>query len=147
MQVLKDIQEFTQISRKQIIFKNEVIDLRGVLEKAITLISSLAYKKNVELYTQFSPGFPITVRGDAERIQQIAANIMTSSLDYAEGGSLLLDIRYAEGGNVSNQLKFTVYIEQPVCNSEIELKLHDAFSPHYADDMVQGLSLAIAKGL
>lgn len=148
IQLLQNILEFSQISRKKIVLGADVVDLRGTIEKAIMSISDLVYKRNHELFTQFSADLPVRVRGDGERVEQILLNIITGAVDYIQKGNVLIDVSYSSDKNNPGKLEVSVNIKNPLRNAEIEQQLHDAFKPHhYASNMSQGLSLAIAKGL
>lgn len=147
IQVLQNIQEYSRISRDEIILKSEVFDVRDCIEKAIASVSKQIYKKKNEIFVQFSKDFPVTVRGDADRVEQMLINTINCALDYAEPGSLLLTVIYQYDLDQQGRLRIEVGIENPIRNSEIEQRLNDAFKPYYAANMSQGLSLAIAKGL
>ncbi len=147
MHMLQNILEFSQISRKEIRLEDHVMDLRGSIEKSITSVSDRLYKKQIEIFSRFSSAFPLRVRGDSERIEQIVVNIIVNAIDYADHGSMLIDASYLEGIDGDGTLKVIIDIDNPFRNIEIEEQLHDAFKPHYASNMSQGLSLAIAKGL
>ena len=147
MQMLQNILEFSQISKKEVILNLGVIDLRASIEKAVSSISETVYKKKHELLIRFSPDFPVRVKGDIERIEQMLINMISSAVDYVDKGELLLDVTYTAGSETSGQLNVSINIENPLRTPEIELQLYNVFKPHYANDMSQGLSLAIAKGL
>lgn len=147
MHMLQNILEFSHISRKEIRLDDHVMDLRASIEKSVTAVSDRLYKKQIEAFSQFSSNFPLRVRGDSERVEQILVNTMLSAVDYSDSGSMLLDATYIEGVDGAGTLKVIVDIENPFRNIDIEQQLHDAFKPHYASNMSQGLSLAIAKGL
>ena len=147
IQMLQNVLEFSNISKKNIRLNNTVFDLRSVLEKAVLAVSDQVYKYKIEIFTRFTTDFPMRVSGDAERIEQTLINIMSSSLDYAESGSLLIDAHYTHTNDDVGTLKVTVTLDHPIRTAEIEQHLHNAFRPHYASNMTQGLNLAIARGL
>lgn len=147
MHMLKNILEFSQISRKETRLEDHVMDLRTTIEKSVTSVSDRLYKKQIEIFSQFSSNFPLRVSGDAARIEQILVNMIISATDYSDKGAILLDASYIEGVDASGTLKVMVDIDNPFHSAEIEQQLHDAFKPHYASNMSQGLNLAIAKGL
>jgi len=147
MHMLQNILEFSHISRKEIRLDDHVMDLRSSIEKSVTSVSDRLYKKQIEAFSQFSSNFPLRVRGDSERIEQIVVNTILSAVDYSDSGAMLLDATYIEGVNGAGTLKVIIDIDNPFRNIDIEQQLHDAFKPHYASNMSQGLSLAIAKGL
>lgn len=147
MHMLKNILDYSHISRKEIVLEQNVLDVRSLVENTVTSISDRFYKKNIEVLSQFSQSFPLRVSGDAERIEQIIVNMMVSAIDYCDKGSMLLELNYLEGIDNSGTLKVVINLDKPLRNIDIEQDLHDAFKPHYASNMSQGLSLAIAKGL
>jgi CheY-like chemotaxis protein/signal transduction histidine kinase len=145
--ILQNILEFSQISRNQLPIKEEVIDLRNTLEKTLVVISDHVYGKGIELLTRFSQGFPMTVRGDSERIAQALKNIVSSAADYADGGEMLLDVDYSTGSDSAAELKISITLNQPIGDPDTEQKLLNAFEPLYANSVQHGLSLAISRGL
>jgi signal transduction histidine kinase/CheY-like chemotaxis protein len=145
--MLQNVLEFSYISRDEVLLDSKVIDLRGVIEKSVTKISSQVYKKEIEIFSRYSTDFPLRVRADAERLEQIIINIINSVIAYANKGCLILNADYSTDDDKQDILTVEITIDKPYRTVEIEQQLLDAFKPHYANDMSQGLSLAIANGL
>jgi signal transduction histidine kinase/CheY-like chemotaxis protein len=147
MNILQNLFEFSLISRKEVILDTDVIDLRDTIEKSIISASLGVYKKNIEIFTEFSTNFPMRVRGDGKRLEQILVNLISTASDFSESGSLFIKVDYfAEKANIG-KVRVAFLLSHPVRNPEIEQQLYDLFQPHHAKNMSQGLSLAIAKGL
>lgn len=148
MNMLQNTQELANISSNNILFDQEVIDLRGCFEKSVRDVSGYIYQKQLELYIQFSPTFPLRVRADFNRIQQMAINILNVASNYANQGSILIKI--SDQRQIDNKLtEFAaeVILDKPNRNAEIEQELYDSFEPHYAKELVKSLNLAIVRGL
>ena len=148
MNMLQNTQELARISSNNILLDQEVIDLRGCFEKSVTDVSDYIYQKQLELFIQFSPTFPLRVRADFSRIQQMTINILNVASDYANSGSILIKI--TDQKQLANNLtKFAaeIILDEPNRNAEIEQELYDSFEPHYAKDLIKSLNLAIARGL
>ncbi len=145
--MLQNVLEFSYISRNEVVLDAQVIDLRGTIEKSVTAISDQVYKKEIEIFSRYCSEFPLRVRGDAERLEQIIINMLSSVIGYADKGCLVLDADYITDDDKQDVLTVVITIDHPHRSVEIEQQLLDAFKPHYANDMSQGLSLAIANGL
>jgi hypothetical protein len=145
--MLKNVLEFSYISRNEVLLNSQVIDLRSVIEKSVTEISNQAYEKDIEIFSCYSSDFPLRVRADANRLEQIIINIVSSVIGYANKGCLVLNADYSTDNDKQDILTVEITIDNPHRTVEIEQQLLDAFKPHYANDMSQGLSLAIANGL
>jgi signal transduction histidine kinase/CheY-like chemotaxis protein len=145
--MLQNVLEFSYISRNEVLLDSQVIDLRAVIEKSVTEISGQAYEREIEIFSRYSADFPLRVRADANRLEQIIINMISSVLGYANKGCLVLDADYRTDRQMRDILSIEITIDNPFRTVEIEQQLLDAFKPHYAKDMSQGLSLAIANGL
>lgn len=145
--MLQNVLEFSYISRNEVLLNSQVIDLRSVIEKSVTEVSNQAYEKEIEIFSRYSNNFPLRVRADANRLEQIIINIVSSVIGYANKGCLVLNADYSTNNDMQDILTVEITIDIPHRTVEIEQQLLDAFKPHYANDMSQGLSLAIANGL
>jgi CheY-like chemotaxis protein/signal transduction histidine kinase len=144
--LLRNIAEIKNITQKQVLLDSDVIDLRYHAEKSLCSVSNIAHQKGTELYSFFSTGFPLKVRGDAERVQQLVSNLVSSACQYCEGGELLIDFKYQQEANVG---VFRVSITNQNADKQVLPleELHRLFSPRDAQDAHIGLSLAVVKGL
>jgi len=148
MNMLQNTLELANISNNNILLDQEVIDLRSCFETSLSDVSSIIYQKQMELYIQFSPTFPLRVRGDANRIRQMTMNILSVAANYASRGSIFVNIRdQRQIDEKLTEFAVEVVLDQPIRNAEIEQELYDSFEPHYAKDLIKSLNLAIARGL
>ncbi|MFT6101821.1 MAG: CheY-like chemotaxis protein [Candidatus Endobugula sp.] len=144
--LLRNIAEMKNISQKKVLLDTDVIDLRYHAEKSLASVSNVAHQKGIELYSFFSTGFPLKVRGDGERVQQLVSNLVSSACQYCEGGELLIEFKYKQETDTG---VFRVSITNQNADKQVLPleELQRLFSPRDAQDAHIGLSLAVVKGL
>jgi signal transduction histidine kinase/DNA-binding response OmpR family regulator len=146
LSLLRNVAELANISTKKLLLDQHVIDPRYHIEEALNNISIIAHKKHIELFSSFASDFPLRIRGDAERFEQLLGNLISSACQFAVSGELLLSSSYRLNEDPGT-LKITLINATPIRTPETEEQIHTAFSPYYASDIKLGLSLAIVKGL
>lgn len=144
--LLRNVAELSSISNKKVIMDQDVIDPRYHIEQAFSSVSLIAHKKGIELFSSFSSDFPLRVRGDAERLEQLIGNVVTSACQFCQSGELLISSSFRAEGDREN-LKISILNNNPIRTQEAEEQINAAFSPHYSSDLKLGLSLSIVKGL
>ena len=148
MNMLQNTSELANISNNNIVLNQEVINLRSCIEKSVTEVSGYVYQKQMELYLQFSPTFPLRVRADFTRIQQMTSNVLNVAANYANKGYILINVNDERQVNEKlTEFMVEIILNNPIRNAEIEQELYDSFEPHYAKDLVKSLNLAISRGL
>jgi len=145
-QLVEDLLDVSRISRGQLRLELRNGQLIEAVEAAVTQTRPLAQARGVKLATDLAGGAH-AVRADADRIQQVASNLLTNAVKFtSEGGRV--DVRLQRAGN------------------RMELEVRDTgagidpeFLPHVFDRFRQGaagsarrqgglgLGLAIAKQL
>ena len=74
--------------------QRQEIDLKTVIEDALTKISSEVLKKHQELVTDVPDGIPMVI-GDSLRVQQILINLLINAHKYtSEGGHITLTVSH-----------------------------------------------------
>jgi signal transduction histidine kinase/DNA-binding response OmpR family regulator len=147
--LLRNATELSNITHNKIMLEHDIIDPRYHIEQALSYVSLIVHKKSIELFSSFSDDFPLRLHGDAERLEQIMGNLVTSASQFCElgkKGELIVSASFREK-NDSGALKISILNANPLRTTEAEASINAAFSPHYATDVKLGLSLAIVKGL
>ena len=90
--VLKNVWEFSQISRDAIILADDVIDLRGLFKAALATISDQGISGKLNCWFVFRPIFQ-RIGGDGERLTQLLTNMVWTALNYTNNGCLLVDVK------------------------------------------------------
>ena len=97
VRLVNDLLEVSRITRGQIEVQREPIDLAAVVRQAIDTSRPAMEAAGHELTVEL-PGEPLTVLGDAVRLTQVFANLLSNAAKYTDaGGHVWLKVR-REGG-------------------------------------------------
>ena len=95
--LVDDLLDVSRITSGLIELKRERIDLLHIIERALEGVQSLMDAKRHDLNVTL-PRRPVEVVGDAVRLEQIVANLLTNAAKYTDdGGSIALILKTDEG--------------------------------------------------
>lgn len=80
--LLDDLLDVARITRNKIELKKELLDLRHVITPATEAVQHLLDERRQSLEVELPPA-PVTVLGDAVRLQQVAANLLSNASKYS----------------------------------------------------------------
>ena len=83
--LLDDLLDVSRMTQNKITLNKSLIDLRATVEDAVQSVQSLAVEDEIEIEVAL-PNEPLWVEGDAVRLQQIQANLLTNAIKYSPGG-------------------------------------------------------------
>jgi two-component system, chemotaxis family, CheB/CheR fusion protein len=90
--LVDDLLDAARISRGQVQLEREPVDLRLALERAIESTRSLFAERGQTVALSFPSG-PLPIMGDAGRLEQVFANVLTNAAKYTgEGGHVSVDV-------------------------------------------------------
>jgi len=84
--LLDDLLDVSRITRGGIELRKEDLDLNEVIRAAIEALSPILEERNAKLSTDL-PNYPLPVRGDAARIQQVVVNLVSNAARYSPPGT------------------------------------------------------------
>jgi len=84
--LLDDLLDVSRITQKKIKLRKSLVDLRKTVEDALQSVRVLADERRMEIEVDVSEG-PLWVHGDAARLQQVQANLLTNAVKYSLAGS------------------------------------------------------------
>ncbi|WOT06130.1 two-component sensor histidine kinase BarA [Shewanella youngdeokensis] len=151
LSIINDILDFSKLEAGKMVLENMPFSLREVLEETITMLSSSANEKDIELVIDVDPRIPEDVTGDAMRFSQILTNLLGNAIKFTDSGSVQLKLQLEELTNGK------VYIRTEVIDTGIGIdadKLATLFQAFgQADSSISrrfggtGLGLVITKRL
>lgn len=80
--LLDDLLDVSRITQKKIKLRRSLIDLRDTVEDAVQSVRALANEHRIEINVAVPDG-PVWVKGDAVRLQQVQANLLTNAIKYS----------------------------------------------------------------
>jgi CheY-like chemotaxis protein len=139
--LIDDLLTISRIARGKVSLNKEVIDLVKVLRAAAQDNSVLIEEKNLELTMKLPEAQP--VEGDAIRMEQVFANLISNAAKYTpEGGSI--EVRVTQKGE-----KIIAEVEDNgsgIDASQFE-NIFEPFVQNLPDNDGLGLGLPLARGL
>jgi len=86
LKIVNDLLEIKRIQAGKIEFVNAPFSLANVLNQQISIFSSQANSKGIELRYKIDPSIPDALVGDEARLSQILQNLVNNSIKYTEQG-------------------------------------------------------------
>ncbi len=83
--LVDDLLDVSRITRGRVALQVEAIDLADVVTRAVEMTTSLFEQMRHQLTVKVEPGLIVT--GDATRLAQVIANLLTNAAKYSEPGS------------------------------------------------------------
>ncbi len=109
MTIINDILDFSKIDSGQMTLRRVTFDPIEAVEDVVTLLSSLAAEKSIELLVRVMPGLPAAIIGDAGRFRQIVTNLVGNAVKFTERGHVLVELGYVAGA--ADEIMATLRIE------------------------------------
>jgi two-component system, OmpR family, phosphate regulon sensor histidine kinase PhoR len=93
--ILEDLLELSKIESGRVSFKEDPLDIRGVIERTLSMIKPIADKKGHRLVTDLDASLP-PIAGDEDRLVQVLTNLLDNAVKYTpERGTITVQARLA----------------------------------------------------
>ncbi len=89
LDLINDILDISKIEAGQLVLMSDNFNLKESIEKTIQIVSPLAAKKNVRLYSEISDDVS-EFYGDRRRIEQIMINLLSNAIKFTNKGEICL---------------------------------------------------------
>jgi signal transduction histidine kinase/ActR/RegA family two-component response regulator len=144
--LLEDLLDVSRITRGKLALRKEVVDLRTVIDAAVETSRPVIDAKNHALHIELPPQ-PVRLVGDALRLAQVIANLLTNAAKYTDAYGRIELLAAIEG----HELVIRVLDNGIGIPADALPRIFGMFSQvHSALDRAQGglgIGLALAKGL
>src|SRR5512133_1380857 len=151
LSIINDILDFSKIEAGRIEFEQQPFDLRECVEEAVSLLTTKAVEKGLELACLVDNDVPPVLIGDENRLRQILLNLLSNSFKFTEAGEVALTVNAKRTSDSAYELHFAVRDTGIGIPLERMDRLFQSFSQ--ADSSISrkyggtGLGLAISKRL
>jgi two-component system phosphate regulon sensor histidine kinase PhoR len=151
--IIEDLLELSKIESGRVLLKEEPVDLRPIIERALSTIKPIADKNGHRLVSSIDPRLP-AVAGDEDRLMQVLTNLLDNAVKYTPpGGTIIVGARMVQDtGSVRAADRL---VELTVADTGIGIPEQDrprVFERFYRVDKARsrelggtGLGLAIVK--
>src|SRR5205814_3171340 len=94
--LVDDLLDVSRVARGKLALKQQVIDVRDAIAQAVEIASPLVEQKAHHFEVK-TPGHALLVDGDAPRLTQVFANLLTNAAKYTDpGGHIVVLVRQAD---------------------------------------------------
>ncbi|NTZ90510.1 response regulator [Agrobacterium tumefaciens] len=90
--IINDILDFSKIEAGQMKLRSVPFDPAEAVEDVVSLLSSAALEKDIELVIRIDPSVFGKVMGDAGRFRQIVTNLVGNAVKFTETGHVLIEL-------------------------------------------------------
>jgi len=101
--LIEDLLDVSRIISGKLLLTLSPLDLLKVIETAIEAVTPAALAKQLRISADFAAG-PVEVSGDAERLQQVFANLLNNSIKFCRPGGQIVIRARREGRRVVSKV-------------------------------------------
>ena len=105
--IINDILDLSKIEAGRLELERRPFVLRDCIEAALDLVAASAAAKALDLACLLEPKAPVTLVGDATRLGQILANLLTNAVKFTDEGEVVLSVeskRVVEGDGLGAEI-------------------------------------------
>jgi signal transduction histidine kinase len=95
--LVDDLLDVSRITRGKIQIEHERVDLHGVVARAVEMIGP-QFERRAQHVMMVSSADPLTVQGDAMRLEQVVTNLLTNAAKYTDPGGRIRVTLASDGG-------------------------------------------------
>ena len=88
LEMLNAVLDFAKIEAGRMTLSEATVDLRSLVGEINEQFAVQAFSKGLELTSSYAPEVPITVFGDATRIRQVVANLVSNAVKFTSAGGV-----------------------------------------------------------
>ncbi len=149
--LLNDILDLSRLEADKVEFDIQVFDVGQTVQSVVTLMTSRAAEKQLDLTLSMMLEPPTFVRGDSGRLRQVLVNLIANGIKFTKAGSVTVTVESAQADDTSIRLKISVTDTGVGIAPDVQARIFESFvqadssiSRHYGGT---GLGLAICRNL
>ncbi|MDH5327106.1 MAG: ATP-binding protein [Gammaproteobacteria bacterium] len=100
MDILNEILDYSKIEAGKLVLEQVCVNLLDVCEGLVSLFSSDAEKKDIELVLNFDSELPDELITDPTRLSQILSNLISNAIKFTSKGSVVVSVRKSSNSEV-----------------------------------------------
>ena len=149
--IINEILDFSKIEAGKLVLDNLPFNLRDLIQDTLTMLAPAAHQKSLELVSIIYRDTPLGLSGDALRLKQVLANLISNAIKFTQQGSVSIRTMLEQEDEHYALLRISVTDTGIGLTNQQQKSLFQAFSQ--ADNSMTrqvggtGLGLVIAKRL
>jgi len=127
--VINDVLDFSKIEAGHMELELTDFDLVEVLEDVLAMFAQAAQNKGLELAAQFTPpDAPLELRGDALRLRQVIANLISNAIKFTEAGEVVVRVALLDETDADATVRISVEDTGIGISPEAHAKIFEHFT-------------------
>ncbi len=151
LKLIDEILDFSKNESGQLTLRVKSFSLPKILEEIISLLSSQAQQKQLDLAYIFDNNVSANLIGDGEKIKQVLLNLSANAIKFTKQGDVSIEVRTVETNNDRVQLRFSIKDTGIGISKDAQGRIFEAFSQADASTTRSyggtGLGLSISRQL
>jgi two-component system NtrC family sensor kinase len=123
-----------------------VCDLRGIVQHALSLVETEAARRNIQLIVELGDQ-PLTVKCDADQLQQVFVNLAVNALDAMAAKGGMLRVLAESGAAEGRSARITFADTGPGVAEEDRSRVFDPFFTTKEPGKGTGMGLAVSQSI
>ncbi len=149
--IINEILDFSKIETGRLTMQKSNFTVNSILMNLADMFHAKAEEKGLELIFSITENFPVTLIGDARRLEQVLTNLLSNAIKFTDKGEIVLAAEVLEQKDQAAILQFSVQDTGIGISAEKIDAIFNAFSQADGSSTRKyggsGLGLAICKGL
>lgn len=92
LSIINDILDLSKLEAGEMRLETIEFDLSICLDEVLDLLATPAQKKGIELVALIDTDLPLQIRGDAARLRQVIANLVSNAIKFTEAGEVVIEV-------------------------------------------------------
>jgi signal transduction histidine kinase len=142
---------FSALEAGQMALKSRPFSVREAVDGLVTMLAGEAAAKGLTLRAETAPDLPLSVIGDADRLEQILFNLAANAVKFTEKGEVIISVRAEKTGQTDRtRLLFAVRDTGIGISEELQKRLFEPLTADYSYQRKQsglGMGLAVSRSL
>ena len=100
--LINDILDFSKIEAGRLSLESTPVDLRQIVEGAVTLLASRAEERGLDIIASVDPQLDIPLLGDPTRLRQVLMNLIGNAIKFTDDGHVHVRASLLDGDGASD---------------------------------------------
>ena len=108
LSLINDILDISKIEAGKVEIETAPFNLEELLSRVVEMMSTSAFKKDVEINCKIEADVPVFVEGDANRLRKVLMNLIGNAVKFVEKGWISLNVKIQQTDGDSLLLLFSL---------------------------------------
>jgi two-component system sensor histidine kinase RpfC len=108
LELIENVLDIAKIESGKILIESKDLDLHGLVNSVIYMLSPMGKKKDLTISSTFDPETPFALKGDQQHLRQVLINLVNNAIKFTDKGSVILSVRLVGGSESTPRIRFEI---------------------------------------